>query len=156
MTFARRSGGGWAAPSTVKRMSGGAWADVQNIYRRTGGTWVLAWKKYTPVSGTITPGQANGSLTSASGASGVPVSNTVTAQGANGNGSYTYNWRIGSVSDGGALPNISNANAQAVTISRIVTNNTGTINGTLICTISDGTSAVDVSVPYNLSYSNRN
>ncbi|MBB5357541.1 hypothetical protein HDE76_000723 [Rhodanobacter sp. ANJX3] len=154
MTFARRSGGDWATPGTCKRYTNGAWADVANIYRRQGGGWVLAWKAYKNVTGTITPAAANGS------ASGAPISGNVvtipvTAQGANGNGSYTYAWSVSNVSSG-AAPNIATPNSASTTFSRVVNGNDGNVTFTANCTISDGQSSVVVSVPGRLSYANRN
>jgi len=124
----------------------------QNGYRRQGGTWVRFW--FNNVTGTISPSAANGSA-SGTAVSGRVVSNSVTAQGANGSGNYTYVWSVSNVTAGSTVT-IATPNSASTTFSSVVNGNDGNVTFTANCTISDGQSSVVVSVPGRLSYANRN
>jgi len=159
--FMRRTiqGNAWTPPlSTMKRRGagGGSWVDIQNVYYRSadGNSWVRVWAAYKNVTGSITPAAANGSA-SGSAVSGRVVSNGVTAQGADGNGNYTYVWSVSNVTAGSTVT-IATPNSSATTFSSVVNGNDGNVTFTANCTISDGQSSVVVSVPGRLSYANRN
>ncbi|KAF1008989.1 MAG: hypothetical protein GAK28_00621 [Luteibacter sp.] len=148
MTFSRRFGGGWVAPTIIRRRVGNTWADVQNIYRRINGAWVLAWQRYVAVTAT-----AN-SISSGASSKGTFVIGVVTVTGHDGTGSYTYSSPVlvgGSASGPNSTIGYTQSGNQYTFHATNANPNTDSLRPVYRVTVSDGrtSGAVDFSVNWN-------
>lgn len=101
--------------------------DIGTLFAALGTTNVQVAQQPSAVSGSLAAGTPSGTVTS----------NTTTVLGTKGRGSYSYTWVLASGSASFTAPN------SATTAVTANVNASSTINGTMYCNISDGTTSVN-------------
>lgn len=120
---------GTAAPITDYRTSGPE--DLNGIFAAFGSTGVQVLTQPHNVVGAAAAGNPAGTVTT----------NTTTCAGTKGKGTYTYAWHIAS----GSGVTFTNPNSPTTAVTGSVPA-ASSINGTMYCTISDGTTSVNTNV----------